>query len=86
MPLGVQVQVLFRAPRLWESRSKSRTLALRGQVLFRAQKCYLKKQTRYGKTEQDEENLAELTKALKSVGLPAMGEISVLMKYTDKYK
>ena len=36
MPLGVQVQVLFRAPRLWESRSKSRTLALREQVLFRA--------------------------------------------------
>ena len=37
MPFGVQVQVLFRAPRLWESRSKSRTLAAFGrQVLFRA--------------------------------------------------
>ena len=36
MPFGVQVQVLFRAPRLWESRSKRRTLALREQVLFRA--------------------------------------------------
>lgn len=47
---------------------------------------FSKKKTRYGNTEQDEENLIELKKLLKDVCLPAMGEISTLMKYTDKYK
>lgn len=47
---------------------------------------YLKKKTRYGETKQDEESLAELTKLLKGVGLPPMGEITILMKYADKYK
>ena len=47
---------------------------------------YLKKKTRYGETKKEEEDLAELTKLLKGVGLPAMGEITILMKYADKYK
>ena len=51
-----------------------------------ALKPYLKKKTRYGETKQDEESLAELTKLLKGVGLPAMGEITILMKYANKYK
>lgn len=46
---------------------------------------FLQKRTRYGEMTHAEEDLAELTKLLKGVGLPAMGEIAVLMKYTDKY-
>ncbi len=46
---------------------------------------FSKKKTRYGKMETEENNLAELKKTLRSIELPELTDISVLMRYTDKY-
>lgn len=46
---------------------------------------FSKNKTRYGKMENEKNNLEELAKILRHIELPEMVDISVLMKYTDKY-
>lgn len=53
--------------------------------LSKSLKPLLQKPKRYGEMADNETNLARLAKLLRNIGLPAMEEIAILIKYTDKY-
>lgn len=46
---------------------------------------FLKKRTRYGEMSKEKSDLAELKNILKTISLPEAQDISVLMKYIDRY-